>query len=470
MVAGNREGRATAAASAAAVDAGAADQVLRLAERFADLPLEALFKEDLLRRGVAFTDAALQWCARFKPKAYFIFSFDLVPLDAMPQGENLRAPEEIALVGGPHALRRTIVSVRVNPASPYRVDADGDSGGLRLWCGSQEIASVLVAPYPEFYRAELPNGKMMSEVAPTIEWGYLIYLTVFRQCQYFGGDEECQFCDINENFRQQVRAGRPYQTVKNVEDVLAALQILVDHEERGGGEFGDGGTTPAAGTLPLLRSHAYTLTGGSITSKLRGESEIDFYCKYAAAIEARFPGRWIAKMVVQAHEADEARRFKDAGVRIYHPNYEVWDAALFEKICPGKARTIGRDAWVRRILDAADVFGPAYVIPNFVAGVELARPHGFDSVEAALRSTGEGLEFFMSHGVAPRFTTWCPEPLSVLGRDQGPAPLEYHAGLLRLWRDTHRRHRLPVPPGYGDPGPGRAVFSVSAFMDVLEPA
>jgi hypothetical protein len=24
-----------------------------------------------------------------------------------------------------------------------------------------------------------------------------------------------------------------------------------------------------------------------------------------------------------------------------------------------------------------------------------------------------------------------------------------------------------VPPGYGDPGSGRAVFSVSAFMDVI---
>ena len=29
------------------------DEVLRLAERYSDLPLEALFKEDLLRRGVA---------------------------------------------------------------------------------------------------------------------------------------------------------------------------------------------------------------------------------------------------------------------------------------------------------------------------------------------------------------------------------------------------------------------------------
>jgi hypothetical protein len=196
---------------------------------------------------------------------------------------------------------------------------------------------------------------------------------------------------------------------------------------------------------------------------------VDFYCRYAEAIEERFPGRWLSKVVVQAHEPEAVQRFKDAGVRIYHPNYEVWDARLFDLLCPGKARVIGRETWIRRILAATDVFGAENVIPNFVAGIELARPHGFATVDEALQSTGEGLEYFMSRGVSPRFTTWCPEPLSVLGRDQGPAPLEYHAGLLRIWRDTHRRHRLPVPPGYGEPGPGRAVFSVSAFMDVLEP-
>jgi hypothetical protein len=73
----------------------------------------------------------------------------------------------------------------------------------------------------------------------------------------------------------------------------------------------------------------------------------------------------------------------------------------------------------------------------------------------------------MSRGITPRFTTWCPEPLSTLGKDQGPAPLAYHAGLLKLWRDTLLRHKLPAPPGYGDPGAGRAVFSVSAFLDAL---
>ena len=66
-----------------------------------------------------------------------------------------------------------------------------------------------------------------------------------------------------------------------------------------------------------------------------------------------------------------------------------------------------------------------------------------------------------------RFTTWCPEPHTELG-DANPegAPLEYHVRLLEAWRDTQQKYKLAAPPGYGDPGAGRAVFSVSAFMDV----
>ena len=62
---------------------------------------------------------------------------------------------------------------------------------------------------PEYYRHTLANGKSVMEMAPTIQWGYLIYLTVFRVCQYFGAKEECRFCDINHNWRQHKREGRP---------------------------------------------------------------------------------------------------------------------------------------------------------------------------------------------------------------------------------------------------------------------
>ena len=422
------------------------EEVDNLIQRYSDLPSEAIFKEDLLRTGIAFSEEALRVAVQFKSKAYFIFSFDLVPLADMPKQENLRAPEEICLMNGARNFRRTIVSVRVNPSSPYRVDISDDGRAL-LELEEEEIAEVQFPSVPKFYEQTLSNGKPITDIAPTIEWGYLLYLTVFRMCQYFGREEECQFCDINENYRQQKRSGRPYTGVKTVEEILEALEIVNETD---------------------TVSRAYTVTGGSITSQLNGKREVDFYVQYPKAIEKRFPGRWIGKVVVQALIKEELLQFKDAGVQIYHPNYEIWDPTLFELICAGKNRYVGRDEWIRRILDGAEIFGASHVIPNFVAGIETAQPHGFKTVEEAIDSTVEGLDFFMSHGITPRFTTWCPEPLTVLGKlNPGGAPLEYHVRLLRAWRDTLKKYKLPPPPGYGEAGIGNSVFSVSSFMDVL---
>ncbi len=419
-------------------------EIEALASRFPDIPIEAVFKEDLLRQGMAWSREALDLSAGFKRKAYFIFSFDMVPISRMDQQEDTRAPEEIRLFGGAKNFRPTVVSVRLNPRSPYRVEVDDRALLLRL--AGCDVARVQLQPAPAYYSRTLASGKPIMDIAPTIEWGYLLYLTTFRLCQYFGAQEECQFCDINENYRQQKKAGRPYTAVKSVEEILEALEIVAATDSE---------------------SKAYTVTGGSITSSVDDLTEVEFYARYPEAIERKFPGRWIGKVVVQALPKEQVRRLHQTGVQIYHPNFEIWDRRLFEIICAGKARYIGWQDWVRRILDAAEVFGPANVIPNFVAGVELARPHGFATVDEAIASTAEGLDFYMSHGITPRFTTWCPEPLSILGRDQQGAPLEYHVRLLQTYRDTHAKYRLPVPRGYGDPGAGRAVFSVSAFMDVL---
>jgi hypothetical protein len=422
-----------------------------LIARFADIPPEAVLKEDLLRSGMAFDDSALtdNLDGEVKPKSYFIFSFDQKPLAELGEAAKRRPPEEVALTGGPYELRRTIVSVRVNPDSPYRV-ARGDDGGLGLSLDGRRIADVGLPPMPEYYRHSLRNGKTVMETAPTIQWGYLIYLTVLRLCQYFGAHEECQFCDINHNWRQHKKEGRPYTGVKPVADVLEALELIDRYD-----------------TAKV--SAAYTLTGGSVTSTVDGLAEADFYGRYAEAIEERFPGRWIGKVVAQALPRADVQRYKDYGITIYHPNYEVWDKRLFSIISPGKERYVGREEWHRRIFDSAEVFGPRYVIPNFVAGVEMARPYGFATVDEAIASTVEGLDYFMSRGITPRFTTWCPEPTTPLGRENPDgAPLEYHVRLLEAYRETLAKHGLEPPPGYGPAGPGNAVFSVSSFMDTLE--
>src|SRR5918911_4867340 len=97
-----------------------------LIARYPEIPPEAVLKEDLLRTGIAFDESALteNLDGGVKPKSYFIFSFDQKPLAELGAAAVQRPPEEIAFSGGPWELRRTIVSVRVNPESPYRIDPE----------------------------------------------------------------------------------------------------------------------------------------------------------------------------------------------------------------------------------------------------------------------------------------------------------------------------------------------------------
>ena len=355
----------------------------------------------------------------------------------------LKAPEEVRLSGGIWHLAPTVVHVRLNPRSPYQVELQ--EGKLTLTLDGEAVSQVEYHPLPAFYASKLASGKKISEIAPVLEWGYLIYLTLYRLCQYWGKDEECQFCDINENYRQQKQAGRDYTGIKQIEDVLEALTHIANQDQT---------------------AQAVTLTGGAITHQLNGLDEVDFYLQYASAIHAKFGRKWIIKAVVEAFEKAQCQRLFAGGVEIYHPNYEIWNQDLFKILCPGKERFVGWGEWMKRILDAAEVFGPSKVIPNFVGGVELSKPHGFASIAEAVADTAQGLDFFMSKGILPRFTTWCPEPLAHL-KGQAPAPLEYYARLLAVYKETKEKYSLPHPPGYGEAGKGKAVFSVSAFMDVL---
>lgn len=417
-----------------------------LEQAFADyetLPKEAILKQDILREGLAFTPDSLRVAGGYKPKDYFIFSFDLVPITSMQQDENLKAPEEIKIFGGLWQLANTIVSVRVNPSSPYSIRIS--DGQLHLFVAHEPVCRVEYHPKPSHYDEKLSSGKPISEIAPVIEWGYLLYLTVYRLCQYFNREEQCQFCDLNANYRQQKKAGRVYTGIKSVEEVEEALTIINTLDQD---------------------SKAITVTGGAIIDSLKGESEVKFYSKYARMIQEKFAGRWTLKAVVQAFGVEECKILKDSGFEIYHPNFEVWDSHLFKKICPGKSRVIGRDGWVEKILESAEIFGPENVIPNFVGGVEMNHNYGFEEVEQAIDSTVEGLDFFMSRGIMPRFTTWCPEPYAKLGPQPAP-PLKYFCELLLHFREKFQTYKLKEPRGYGPTGVGQAVFSVSAFMDVL---
>ncbi|MDP2954722.1 MAG: radical SAM protein [Chloroflexota bacterium] len=424
-------------------------------EKYPEAPREVVVKESILRDGLAFTEAALKAGEGRHTKTYHLFTFDKVSPSDMKQGEPLRVPECIRIYGGHYELRgRTNIRVRINPDSPYVVDVQG--GKLRL-CDSQGLVAEVAdyPPRPKYYAKSFEDGTPYSQVVQ-LSYPGLGYPRViaFMPCQYWGPKEECKYCDINENIRLRKERGalsisESYQRVDRVATVTREIILGEDWEEG-------------------ARPKALMISGGSIFRKFMGKTEEQFYLPYVEAARYCCEKEWPLTADLQTTPPDKAlaRRMYDAGVRVHRGNFEVWDKSLFETICPGKARSVGRETWMHNLVESVDTFGVGNVYPGFVAGVEMAQPWGFKTVDEAIASNREGFEFLMSHGVIPRVINWLPEPHSALGAQEPPS-LDYAIRIDLLWYEIWKKHSLPHPPGYERPmGPGRAMNPNGAFLDV----
>ena len=219
------------------------------------------------------------------------------------------------------------------------------------------------------------------------------------------------------------------------------------------------------------RRTAYTLTGGSVTSKVDGLAEADFYGRYAQAIEERFPGRWIGKVVAQALPRRTCSATRTTASRSTTRTTRSGTSASSRSSARARSATSAARSGTGGSSTRPRCSAPRYVIPNFVAGVEMAKPFGFATVDEAIASTVEGLDFFMSRGDHAALHDLVP------GADDAARPRQ----------PGRRAARVPRPPARGlprrartstgssrrrataTPGAGNAVFSVSSFMDTLDP-
>lgn len=415
--------------------------------RYPDVPREVILKEDVLTQGLSFTDAALAIGQSFRVKSYRLFSYDRVRMEELARQESVKVPEELFVKGGQYQLRRTSIQTRISPSSPYVVDAS--DGQLSLSLGGQKVAELEYPPAPKYYSKSFEDGTLYREVAP-LTGNHILFVTVFRNCQLWGVKEECQFCDINVNARQmkQSRQFSLNAPTKKVEQVVEALATAFSEE-----------------TDAEYRPLSYLMTGGAVSGKLGGMEGEEFYLRYVRAAKERLGNRWPCSLQTTAQDKKTLERYREAGVDCHQANIEVWDKRLFKIICPGKDRQVGRDEWIKRVVDSVDVFGEGNVCPNLVAGVEMSQPHGFKTVDEAVESTSEGLEFLMSHGVVPRLNHWCVEPGSTLGGSD-PAPLDYYIRIMQAYRETWQKYNLPPGRGMGPVGIGRSFVSHGSYMDI----
>jgi hypothetical protein len=416
-------------------------------ERYPDVPREVIVKEDVLRYGVRFSHEALERASEGRRRSYYIFSYDKTESTEQKQQESLKAPDEFRVEGGQYELRKTNIRATISYDSPYLIETlDGD-----VWLtsdGGERIGRVSFPPVPKYYSMAFEDGTHYAEIVPVVGWGTRAFCTILRKCALWNFDLQCKFCDLNAHYDALKKQGRSYTLRKSVDKVVEAMKaIFLDQPE------------------DEPRRLTYILSGGSVMSGKGEYADVKFYTDYVKAIKEAIGNRWICHLQAAALDREGLKRMKDAGVDCYHPNFEVWDERLFKSLCPGKEKFIGRETWIKRTIDAVNIFGEGWVTPAFVAGVEMSKPYGFEEVDDAIMSTAEGLDFLMSHGVLPRADHWCVEPLSALGGNP-ILPLKYFVELDRAWYQLWEKHKLPQVPGYRDMGPGKSVYQQSAILDM----
>jgi hypothetical protein len=400
-------------------------------KKYPDVPKETILKQHMLSLGHWFSDAALDACEGALVKSYRLFSYDLVPMSYFKRNEHRRVPEHFVLLNGPYAMRPVAIQTSLSPDSPYLIDIV--NGRFVLTVDGQVVSHVRIPKTPDYYFQSLPDGTPYHEIV-----AFASFITIFRNCQYWGAKEECKFCDINENARQ-MKLSRDFTLaapVKSVDDVVTVCEYVANDAKKIGAGQG------------------FVLSGGTITKTLHSKSEADFYVPYIEAIKNIGSNPRIT-FEVNARPRDEVKRYKAAGADHIHFNMEVWDKKLFPWINPGKAERVGWDNWVRWMEDAVEIFGNGMVQPSFVSGIEMAKPHGFKTVSEAVASATGCFEYLMSRAIMPRPQQWRREPATALCREaeQPPVPLDYYIQMTRNWYETYDKYRDRLPK-FGTRKPG----------------
>ena len=372
-------------------------------KKYPDMSPFVLLKLSMIWHGVVLTERALD---RLQAPDYCFGKLE-------PFG--LANGKEVKKVMPGAILLRDATFVHINYGEPYEepyvADYDPETGCFLLMEDEHVIDEIDFVPRPSFYGKVTSKGTPMEAVA--LARAQKLILTAFQKCLFWKDRDQCHYCA----FFSQTKAAEVDE-----EDIFETVREALKE--------------------PGRYSQIYLSGGSDYRGNYPFEEEIERYIRIFQSISTLFSGRFHSQLMAPAYEKKDVKRiYEETGITSYSPNIEVIDKELFKRLCPGKEKWIGYDAWIRRTLDAVDVFGTGNVYTQVVAGAELAKPHGFESVDDALRSNLEGCEFFAKNGVICLSTIWRPHKHAKLGFQPMP-PLEYYIRLTKGFYEIRKSYGL----------------------------
>lgn len=347
------------------------------------LPAAARLKVELMFDGVRYSEALGAAAAHAFPNFY---PYRFRPGEPNPTGQpQVPIPYLMTLPD------ETLIRVKGSGDAPWSVTGDLDRG-YRVCHDDGRAFEVGFAPLPAWMRGQTGDGLPLAQAGVSLH-GDMAVINIAPGCEYFldrqanGDSRRCTFCAYgapNERVKHyEQRIGDPALSPNAVRRMQEALTAALD----------EGGIR-----------HLY-LVGGSMTDwALEGERYLELARAVQAVNQHRIPVSCGSGALPESYIA----RLHDEGL-VEHVcfNLELYDEALFNRICPGKARHVGYGPWLRALEQAVGRFGVGRVYTAMVAGIELEPEHGMHWEQAAELAV-HGAEALLRLGAIPIYSLYWP--------------------------------------------------------------
>ncbi|WP_438445440.1 radical SAM protein [Gorillibacterium sp. sgz5001074] len=390
--------------------AGRAETVREAIEAYPDVSPFVILKTDVMRRSLRYTERALSKLDKS------IHQYQQRVLIGSNGAEGADVPVSLQLRDG----TSIIIMPNLHAANPYTVDEI--DGKLFLTDQGRIVEEVEYWYKPDYYDKFTSSGTPMWQVASARP--QRIDIDPNSHCYFWDGGGGCKFCNINANSTRS-RKERNMAVRLKAQDVYETVREALKQ--------------------PGLLTNIKMSSGSILSGQEILDDEVELYIEMLQAAGANFKHKKFPSTIVASafSEKQLARLYDETGLMTYTSDIEVLNERLFSWICPGKHRLIGYPEWKRRIVQAVDIFGRGNVSSGIVGGVELAKPHGFQSEEEALAVVLEEAEDLASRGVSVVHTVFVPMPGSAFHNQTAPS-LDYYVKLSTGLSTLRKKYQLNI--------------------------
>lgn len=382
----------------------------KLFEDFPNTPEHIILHADILRRGMKLNED-LKQAGKESCQTGIASKLQNVVLnekDLPPSQFHFKSDE-------------TTVDIKVNNKSPYAIK---DVGGKKyhLYCGTKDFGEVRFTKRPKYADKKTSDGQECQYILMQ-RGSFCLLVSPIDICAYFKKNEACKYCVLSPAMEILLKQNE-IKAIPNYNTIAEAIEIACAEDVK----------------LKDLK-----LSGGALYNT---KNEAKYYKKCLETILERIDPPEEITILSQAFDKEDQKDLREIGATNVIFNLEVWDERLWSELLPGKARSIGREEWIKRLEDAVEVFGRGHVGSSFVGGFECAPRPGFLTQQEAFNSYLTAFDTLLEKGIVPWFTVWTPHPLVGGFKEKDPPDTKWYLQLGEKLHELLEKHDMYKDLGF----------------------